>query len=118
MLDERGRRAERRRCEGSLFEFFARAWREIDPAPFVENWHMRVVADQLEALARGETRGPEKETKEDRQEQHQHERAFGPFVSPANFGRLGESGDLITQPQRANPLATGLLQNHISLLYK
>jgi phage terminase large subunit-like protein len=56
LLDERGRRAERKRCEGSLFEFFARAWGEIDPAPFVENWHMHVVADQLEELARGETR--------------------------------------------------------------
>jgi hypothetical protein len=56
LLDERGRRAERKRCEGSLFEFFARAWGEIDPAPFEYNWHMKAVADELEALARGETR--------------------------------------------------------------
>src|SRR5260370_175076 len=56
LWNELQRREERELYEGSLLEFFARAWGEIDPAPFVENWHMHVVADQLEALAMGKTR--------------------------------------------------------------
>lgn len=47
---------ERKACEGSLFEFFKRAWREIDPAPFEENWHHHAICEQLEALVRGEYR--------------------------------------------------------------
>lgn len=47
---------EKERCEGSLFEFFKRAWQEIDPAPFEENWHHHAICEQLEALARGEVR--------------------------------------------------------------
>ena len=47
---------ERRLCEGSLFEFFKRAWREIDPAPFEENWHHHAICEQLEDLSRGKTR--------------------------------------------------------------
>jgi hypothetical protein len=56
LWNELQRREERELYEGSLLEFCTRAWREIDPAPFEYNWHMRVVAGQLEALARGETR--------------------------------------------------------------
>ena len=47
---------ERAACEASLLAFFARAWREIDPAPFQENWHHHVICEQLETLARGEIR--------------------------------------------------------------
>ena len=47
---------EREECEASLLAFFRRAWREIDPAPFEENWHHAAICEQLEALARGEIR--------------------------------------------------------------
>src|SRR5260370_384303 len=54
--NELQRREEGELYEGTLPGFGARAWREIDQAPFEYNWHMRVIAGQLEALARGETR--------------------------------------------------------------
>jgi hypothetical protein len=34
MLGSAGVEPNAKRCEVSLFEFFARAWREVDPAPF------------------------------------------------------------------------------------
>ena len=39
---------ERERCESSFYEFVKRAWREVDPAPFIEAWHMRVICDTLQ----------------------------------------------------------------------
>jgi len=56
LLKLKARDQEKARCEGSLFEFFKRAWVEIDPAPFEENWHHHAICEQLEALARGEVR--------------------------------------------------------------
>lgn len=47
---------EKRRCEDSLIEFFARAWREIDPATLDVNWHHREIAKHLEAMVDGEIR--------------------------------------------------------------
>lgn len=48
---------ERDRCEKSLIEFFIRAWSEIgEPGRPEINWHHRVIADYLEAVARGEIR--------------------------------------------------------------
>lgn len=44
---------ERQECEASLLAFFRRAWREIDPAPFEQNWHHEVICDVLEDVARG-----------------------------------------------------------------
>lgn len=56
LLYERERRIERRECEGSLLQFFQRCWKEVDPTPFVFNWHHLVICRQLESLARGEIR--------------------------------------------------------------
>lgn len=47
---------EREICEGSLLEFFKRAWREIDPAELNVNWHHQVMCEYLEAIAYGEIR--------------------------------------------------------------
>src|SRR6185312_4531878 len=52
-LSELRRRAERKRLEDSLLEFLVAAWPWIDPAPYVENWHLEAVADHLEAVTWG-----------------------------------------------------------------
>lgn len=41
-------------CEESLAEFIRCGWKWIDPASFRDNWHIDVVAEHLEAVARGE----------------------------------------------------------------
>ncbi len=43
-------------CEESLYEFFIRAWRYMDPAPFKGAWCMEAVAEHLQAVADGEIR--------------------------------------------------------------
>lgn len=50
---------ERERCEGSLIEFLISAWEHIGESgsPAI-NWHHEAIADQLEALARGELETP------------------------------------------------------------
>jgi predicted phage terminase large subunit-like protein len=40
----------------SFWHFFRMAWRYIDPAPFVDGWHLRAICDALEALARRDFR--------------------------------------------------------------
>jgi hypothetical protein len=45
---------ERAQYEGSLIEFFKRAWREIAPAALKLNWHHEVIAEHLEAVSREE----------------------------------------------------------------
>lgn len=35
----------------SLYHFFKMAWRQIDPAPFIDNWHIRLLCDELQAAA-------------------------------------------------------------------
>lgn len=48
---------ERARCEGSLIEFFIRAWPEIgEPGSPIISWHHEEIAAHLEAVARGEIR--------------------------------------------------------------
>lgn len=49
--------AEREVCEGSLIEFLRRAWTHLgESGEFIVNWHHWVIADDLEAVARGEIR--------------------------------------------------------------
>jgi hypothetical protein len=38
----------------SLKEFVKAAWSEVDPAPFVDNWHVDAICDHLEAVERGD----------------------------------------------------------------
>lgn len=46
LLDE----VERRRCEKSYYEFFKRAWRELEPqTPLVDNWHIKYLCDLIQA---------------------------------------------------------------------
>lgn len=45
---------EKTECEESLYTFVKHAWKYFDPAPFTEGWHIRVICDHLEAVARGE----------------------------------------------------------------
>jgi hypothetical protein len=45
--------AERLRAERSLYEFVRQAWPHIESAPFVDNWHVRAVADHLQAVTDG-----------------------------------------------------------------
>src|SRR6516164_797761 len=51
---EDARAMERAQYEGSLIEFFKRAWREIAPAALKLNWHHEVIAEHLEAVSREE----------------------------------------------------------------
>lgn len=44
------------RLEESLIDFLAAAWPQIDPAPFVRNWHLDAIAEHLEAVSCGEIR--------------------------------------------------------------
>ncbi|WP_372395287.1 phage terminase large subunit (plasmid) [Azospirillum sp. HJ39] len=43
-------------CERSFYAFLKHAWSSIDPADFVDGWHLRVICDKLEKAARGEIR--------------------------------------------------------------
>lgn len=45
---------EREFCKRSLSGFIRRAWRHIDPQPYIHGWHMDALAEHLEATARGE----------------------------------------------------------------
>ncbi len=47
---------DRERCERSLHHFTKSGWRYIDPAPFVDNWHLGAMAEHLEAVVAGEIR--------------------------------------------------------------
>lgn len=42
------------RCEESLGYFFRKAWRFIDPAPFVDGWVIDALTDHLEAVCDGQ----------------------------------------------------------------
>ncbi|MGE5510355.1 MAG: phage terminase large subunit [Bacteroidota bacterium] len=41
-------------CERRLKTFMKQAWRYIDPATFIDNWHIDAICEHLEAVARGE----------------------------------------------------------------
>ena len=49
-------REETARLESSLIEFYKAAWETIDPAPYVDGWHLHAIAEHLEAVSRGEIR--------------------------------------------------------------
>lgn len=40
----------------SLIDYEAAAWKHVDPARFVDSWHLHAIADVLEAVAAGEIR--------------------------------------------------------------
>ena len=39
--------------ERSFYEFVKAAWSEIDPNPYVDNWHVKTICDHLQAVADG-----------------------------------------------------------------
>jgi len=39
---------QRRECEQSYYEFFKRAWREVEPAEFKDNWHIKYLCNRLQ----------------------------------------------------------------------
>lgn len=43
-------------AERSLYQFIKQGWRYIDPAPFVDGWHIQAICSHLEAVLRGELR--------------------------------------------------------------
>ena len=45
---------EQEAAERSLHEFGQQMWRFIDPAPYLDNWHLQVICEHLEAVTRGE----------------------------------------------------------------
>jgi predicted phage terminase large subunit-like protein len=47
---------ERLECEESLYAFLSRAWRWIDPSPFIHGWPIEAVAEHLQAVCDGEIR--------------------------------------------------------------
>lgn len=51
-----GRDVFRIRAERSLVQFTRQAWNVIDPAEFVDGWHLHAIAEHLEAVSRGEIR--------------------------------------------------------------
>ena len=46
-------RYERELCQRSLYDFIRLAWAHVDTAPFRDNWHIKVVADHLQAMFEG-----------------------------------------------------------------
>ncbi len=46
--------ADKQECERSLYHFLMACWPQFDPSPFVDGWHLRMVADHLQAVTRGE----------------------------------------------------------------
>jgi len=44
----------KQQAERSLHEFIRQMWPRMDPAPFVDGWHIRVICEHLEAVCRGE----------------------------------------------------------------
>jgi len=45
-----------RRSPDSLYRFLTMAWAEIDPSPFVDNWHLPIVCERLQAVSSGEVK--------------------------------------------------------------
>lgn len=48
--------AEKLGCELSFATFFKCAWRHLDPAEYVDNWHIHEIADAAERIVTGECR--------------------------------------------------------------
>lgn len=49
-------REETAKLESSLIEFYKAAWETIDPAPYVDGWHLHAIAEHLEAVSKGQIR--------------------------------------------------------------
>lgn len=47
---------ERVECETSLYTFVQRAWRYVDPSPFVHGWPLEAMCEHLEAVVDGDMR--------------------------------------------------------------
>lgn len=47
---------ERVECETSLYTFVQRAWRYVDPSPFVHGWPLEAMCEHLEAVVDGDIR--------------------------------------------------------------
>jgi len=47
--------AEKAICEKSLYHFVRLGWKHVDPAEFVDDWHIKVVCDELQKLWESET---------------------------------------------------------------
>lgn len=43
-------------CEDSFMFFVRKAWPQVDPAPFADNWHLQAMAEHLQAVGHGEIR--------------------------------------------------------------
>lgn len=57
LLDMLKKEEARRLATESLYEFIKQAWHVIEPGvPFVDSWHIRVIAEHLEAVSQGEIR--------------------------------------------------------------
>lgn len=50
------REIERVECETSLYTFVQRAWRYVDPSPFVHGWPLEAMCEHLEAVVDGDMR--------------------------------------------------------------
>ena len=48
------REVERRVYRNNLYEYIKAAWHVIEPAPFLPNWHIELIAEHLEAVTNGE----------------------------------------------------------------
>lgn len=47
---------QRELAQRSLYQFIKQGWRYIDPAPFVDGWHIQAICEHLDAVLRGELR--------------------------------------------------------------
>jgi hypothetical protein len=47
---------ERVECESSLYTFVQKAWRYVDPSPFVHGWPLEAMCEHLEAVVDGDIR--------------------------------------------------------------
>jgi predicted phage terminase large subunit-like protein len=56
ILGELNRRKEVRELSSSLYRFLKASWHLVEPAVFVDGWHIRAICSHLEAVARGEIR--------------------------------------------------------------
>ena len=50
------REIERVECETSLYEFVKRAWKYVDPSPFLPGWPLEAMCEHLEAVVDGDIR--------------------------------------------------------------
>lgn len=44
---------EKELCQRSLYDFIRLSWEHVDTAPFKDNWHVKVLADHLQAMFEG-----------------------------------------------------------------